>query len=328
MIFGILEIGLGGMALLFIPLLLLGAALSRKMMGGPLPAGNYVASICSYSFLAAALFALGIGSIQARRWAHALNLILSWAALIFGVIVTIAMTILLPSSFMAGFRHAAANTPGAQPMPTGVMAVILTLTIVFFSVLLVGLPLAFLLFFSRKDVAATCRRRDPVECWTDRSPLPVSAASMLFAYGAVYSLLLAVTTPVFPFFGRYLTGIPAGAALIALAALDGYLAIAFYRLRLLGWWIAVTDIVLRLISIILTHRHDDILHAYSNMGWSQTQIDMMRANPAFRSGLGMMWWGVVMFVLMLAYLIWVKRYFSQAPPGAITDAPASPEIAS
>jgi hypothetical protein len=327
-IFGILEIALGGLSLLLIPLMLLGAAMSRKVAGGPLPAGSYVASICSYFFLAATLITLGIGSIQARRWARALNLILSWAALIFGVGTTIAMTVLLPSSFGAAFRQAAANAPNAAPMPTGVAAVILTLIIVFFSVLFVAVPLAFLLFFSRKDVEATCRGRDSVERWTDRSPLPVLAVSMLFAFGAVYALLLAVTTPLFPLFGKYLTGMPAAAVLIALAALDGYLAFAFYHLRLLGWRIAIGVLVLRMISTILTYRRDDLLRAYSNMGWSQAHVDMMRTNPAFQSGLGMLWWGVGLSVVLLGYLIWVKRYFNTpASQKAIMDAPTSPGVA-
>jgi hypothetical protein len=328
-IFGILEIGLGGLSLLLIPLMLLGAAMSRKIAGGPLPAGSYVASICSYSFLAAALITLGIGSVRARRWAWALNLILSWAALILGVGTTITMALFLPSSFGAAFHQAAANTPNAAPMPTGVAAVILTLIIVFFSVFFVAVPLAFLLFFSRKDVEATCRQLDPVERWTDRSPLPVLAVSMLFAFGAVYALLLAVTTPLFPLFGRYLTGLPAAAVLVAMAALDGYLAFAFYRQRLLGWWIAVCALVLRLISTVLTYRRDDLLRAYSNMGWPHAQVDMMRSSPAFRSGLGMMWWGVVLSVVTLGYLIWVKRYFkAPAAQNAMMDAPTSPGIAS
>lgn len=328
-IFGILQILLGGFSLLLIPFILLSAFMSRRVGAGPLPAGSYVAGICTYSFLATALITLGIGSIRARRWARALNLILSWLGLIVGVFGTIAIMVVLPTSFKAAFHQAAARAPNAPPMPTGVAAVVLTLMIVFFAVLFVAVPLAFLLFFSRKDVEATCRRRDPVERWTDRAPLPVLAVSILLAFGAVYSMLLAVTTPMFPFFGKYVTGIPASAIMIALAILDGYLAFAFYRLRAVGWWIAVSALALRLISTILTYRRGDLLGAYSHMGWSQAQIDMMRSNPGFRSGLGMIWWGVALSVLMLAYLIWIKRYFpTSSMQNVITGAPPSPEIVS
>ena len=129
-------------------------------------------------------------------------------------------------------RQAAANTPDAPPMSTGVMAVVLTFMIVFLAVVFVVVPLAFLLFFRRRDVEETCRRGDPVERWTDRCPLPVLAVSLLFAFGATYALLLAITTPMMPFFGRYLTGLPASTALVILAMVDRYLALAVYRLRL------------------------------------------------------------------------------------------------
>jgi hypothetical protein len=325
-IFGILEIALGGLAALMIPLMLLGAAMSRKVAGAGMPAGTYVANICSYSFAAAALVTLGVGSIQARRWARALNLILSWAGLIFGVIATIALAVFLPAGFMTAFRQAAANTPDTPPMSTGVMAVVLTFVIVFFSILLVVIPLAFLLFFRRKDVEETCRRRDPVERWTDRCPLPVLAVSLLLAFGATYALLLAVTTPMMPFFGKYLTGLPASAGLAVVAIIDGFLAFAIYRLRPAAWWTAVSLLLLRLVSAIVTYRRDDLLRAYSKMGWSQGQLEQMRSNPAFRTGLGMLWWGLILIVIFLGYLVWIKRYFRATAPSlaAAIDRPDVP----
>ncbi|MGA9980528.1 MAG: hypothetical protein WBQ08_18050 [Candidatus Sulfotelmatobacter sp.] len=329
-IYGIVEILLGALAALMIPFMLLSAVVSRRIPGGAMPAGTYVSGICSYSFLAAALVILGIGSIQARRWACALNLILSWIWLITGVVATVAMTVFMPSVFAASFRQAAAQNPDAPSLPTGVAAVVLTIIIVFASIFLVVLPIAFLLFFHRKDVAETCRRRDLVVRWTDRCPLPVLAVSLLFGCGAVYYLLTAVTTPVMPFFGTYLGGPAAVAALAIVAGIDGFLAISLYRLRPAGWWIAVGVLGLRLISATLTFRHADLLQLYAKMGWNETQLQHMSANPALRSGM-MLWWTLAFMVLFLGYLIWIKRYFAastnssnfgletppQAPSGSI-----------
>jgi hypothetical protein len=317
-IYGIVEIALGGLAALMIPMMLLGALFSRKVAGGTMPIGTYVSGICSYSFGAAALVTLGIGSIRARRWACAINLILSWFWLIVGVVATAAMTIFMPSVFAAAFRQAAEQTPNAPPMPTGVAAVVLTVVIVFFSIFLVLVPIAFLLFFRRQDVEETCKRRDPVERWTDRCPLPVLAVSLLFGFGAVYSVLTAVTTPVLPFFGRYLTGIGAAAGLVAMAGVEGFVALSLYRLRLAGWWIAVGALLLRVISAALTFRRTDLLDLYAKMGWSETQLQQMRANPALRSGSMMLWWSLAFSVLFLGYLVWIKRYFAApAPPTAV-----------
>jgi hypothetical protein len=314
-IYGIVQILLGALAALMIPFMLLSAALSRKLPGGAMPAGTYVSGICSYSLVAAALVTLGIGSIRARRWARALNLILSWFWLIVGAVATAAMTAFMPPIFASAFRQTAAQNPGAAPMPTGLAAVILTLMIVFFSIFLVLLPIAFLLFFKRKDVEETCRRRDPSERWTDRCPLPVLAVSLLFGGGAIFYLLMAVTTPVMPFFGRYFTGLAGAAVLVTVAVIDGSLAVFLYRLRLAAWWTAVGLLGLRLISSALTFRHTDLLELYSKMGWSETQLQQMRDNPGLRGGSIMLWWSLAFMLLFLGYMIWIKRYFA-APVGS------------
>lgn len=304
-----------------IPFMLLGAVMSRKIVGGSMPAGSYVSGICTYSFAAAALVTLGIGSIQARRWARALNLILSWAALILGVIGTIALAVFLPRVMMSAFQQAAASTPDAPPMSRGVMAVVLTIMIVFFSIVFVVIPLAFLLFFSRRDVEETCKRRDPVERWTDRCPLPVLAVSLLFTFGGVYAVLMAVTTPLLPFFGKYLTGFPAAGLLIVLAVVDGFLAIGLYRVRLAAWWTAIGLIAVRLVSAIVTYRRGDLMQAYSKMGWSQNQLEKLNANPAFRSGMAMIWWGLALTLIFLGYMIWIRRYFKAPPPSPVMAPP-------
>ena len=310
-----------------IPFMLLGAALSRKAMGGPMPAGAYVAGICSYSFAAAILVALGIGSIQARRWARALNLITAVVGLILGSIMTVFLAIVLPSGFMAGMHQAAVNTPNAPPLSTAAAAIILTLIILFFSFFFVAVPLAFLFFFSRKTVEETCKRRDPVERWTDRCPLPVLAVSLLLGFGAVYCLLTAVTTPIATLFGKYLTGWPAAVLLVVVAVLQGFLAFALYRLSLAGWWTTLITMSLRLISETITYGHADLLKAYSRMGWSQTRLDYMNANPTFHRG-GFLWFGVAISVIFVGYFLWTKRYFPGSAETEQANDPLPPPLSS
>jgi hypothetical protein len=326
-IFGILEIALGGLCALMIPFMLLGAVFSRKAMGGPMPAGTYVAGICSYSFAAAILVALGIGSIQARRWARALNLIAAVVGLIMGSIMTVFLTIAMPSGFMAGMHQAAANTPNAPPLSTAATAIILTLIIIFFSFFFVAVPLAFLLFFSRKTVEETCKWRDPVERWTDRCPLPVLAVSLLLGFGAAYCLLTALTTPIATLFGKYVTGWPAAVLLVGVAVLQGFLAFALYRLSLAGWWTTFITMALRLISETITYAHADLLKAYSKMGWSQTRLDFMNANPTFHRG-GFLWFGVAISFIFMMYLLWTKRYFRDVATPEQANAPPPPHLSS
>jgi uncharacterized membrane protein len=322
-VFGVIQIILGVLVALFIPMVLLGAVMSRKMTGTAMPMGTYLMTCLTYGALAIVLITLGIGSIRARRWAWALTLILSWFWLIIGVLATVLITAMLPSSFASGLSKAAAANPGAGGLPTGITAVILTFVIVLLAVFLVAIPLAFVLFYRRNDVETTCKGRDPVERWTDRCPLPVLAASLIFAGAASYYFFLSFTTPLVPFFGKYLTGVPGATGCLVLAAVDSFLAVWFFRVRLLGWWVGIVSLALRAISAAITFARGDLLQAYSRLGWKQAQLEMMSRSPVLRGHI-VLWWSLVYLLVGLGYMVWIKRYFHAAPAGVGAQPIADP----
>ena len=320
-VFGVFQIILGLLAALMVPFAVLGAFMSRLAPGGgAMRPGQLISGVATYAFASAALIGLGVGSVQMKRWGRALTLVTSWYWLIMGALVTVLVTAVLPvlmRGVLAQMKQTGSDAPSAD-VSTGVMAVILTVMIVFMAFFLVVVPIAFVVFYSRQDVAETCRRRDPVERWTDRTPLPVLGASVALFTGAVYMLLVGLTTPMFPFFGRYLTGIPAAGCLVALAALDLYLAIALFRLQSTGWWIAIVASPVRMLSMILTYGRADLMQAYSKMGMSDAQVQMLNSNPMFRGHI-ILWWSLISVLLFFGYLVWLKRHF-KAP------APATPEM--
>jgi hypothetical protein len=323
LIFGIIQIILGLLAALMVPFVVLGAFMSRLATGGAMRPGQFVSGVATYALIAAAFLALGMGSVQTKRWARALTLVSSWYWLIIGTLATVVMTAVLPVAMrgaLAQVQQSSANPPSAD-ITTGVMAVMITLMIVFLTVFLVLLPIAFVVFYRREDVERTCRHRDPVERWTDRTPLPVLGASLAFFVGALYTLLLAVTSPMLPLVGHYLTGIPAAGCLVLLAVLDLYLAIALFRLRLGGWWIAVIAAPLRMSAAALSYSRAGLMQAYAKMGWSDAQLQMLNSNPIFHSRifLGM---GVTVMLGFFGYLLWLKRYFKT--PAVTTSAEAMP----
>jgi len=324
MIFGVLQIILGLIAALMVPLIALGAFLSHLAPGGALRPGHYLSAVCSYVFIAVAFVWLGIGSVRTKRWARSLTLVVSWYWMILGALITVLMTAALPVAMRTALQMQE-NTPGAPSaaVSTGVMAVILTIIIVFSAIVLVVVPIAFVIFYSRQDVAATCRARDPVEPWTDRTPLPVLGASIVYFVGALYLLATAVSTPVFPFFGRYLTGIAGFVCFFVLAALDAFLAVALFRLRVWGWWLAVVTVPVRAVSMAFTFAKADLMQAYSKMGMSDTQLQMLQSNPFLRSRV-ILWWSLISLVIFFGYLFWLKRYFRNPPaPSTVETLSAS-----
>ena len=322
-VFGVAQIILGLLAALMIPFVALGAFMSRMAPGGTMRPGQFISGVATYAFMAAVLITLGIGSVQMKRWARAVTLVLSWYWLVMGALFTILLTAMLPMTIRGALAQAQRNGPGgpSPELSTGIMAVIITFIIIFVAVFLVIVPIAFIIFYGRKDVAETVRRRDPVERWTDRTPLPVLGASLIFAFGALYLLLVGLTTPLFPFFGRYLTGITATLCFVLAAAFDAYISVALFRLQTAGWWTATLTLPIRLLSAALTYGRADMMRAYSKMGMSNEQLKLLNSNPMFR-GHVVLWWGLMSMVLLFFYLLWLKRYFKTAEPSPADAVPA------
>lgn len=314
-LFGILQIILGLLAALMIPLAMLGVFMSRFAPGATMHPAQIVSGIVSYGVIAAAFVTLGIGSIRMLRWARALTLVSSWYWLVVGVLVTILLTAVMPMAMRTALAKAQQNTPNAPPpeLTTGIMAVMVTFFIVFAALFLVAIPIAFIVFYSRNDVALTCRHRDPVERWTDRAPLPILGASVVLFVGALYMFVTGISTPLFPFFGRYLTGIAGGACFFVLGAIDLYLAVGIFRLQSSAWWIAVLLSPVRLLSMALSYARADLMQAYGKLGFSDTELQTLNSTPMFRSHV-ILWWSLISLILFFAYLIWLKRFFK--PPAA------------
>ena len=319
MIFGIIQVILGLLAALMIPFAMLGAFMSRLVPGGAgMRPAQIVSAIITYALISATLIAVGIGSLQAKRWARALTLVTSWYALIVGALTTILVTAALPVSIQGFMAEAQRNTPGSSSpgLSTAVMAIILTLIILFVAFFAILVPLAFVIFYGRKDVELTCRFRDPVERWTDRAPLPVLGASVYLTFAAFFLISKALSTPVFPLFGRYLTGIAGAACLLAFAALNMYFAVAIFRLRVAAWWIAIVTAFLQIFSMAITYARADLMQAYSKLGFSENELRVLNSTPLFRSHI-FLWWGLLSGVIFIAYLLFLKRYFKPSMPPEI-----------
>src|ERR1017187_4823253 len=170
-IFGILTLLLGCLAGLFVPLMLFGQMAAAKVPNAPpVNHASMVPGMAVYGLLAVALIWLGIGSIQARRWARALLLIFSWSWLIFGVLMTAIMPFVM-SKAMANLPPNAKTGQPAMP-PAAITGMVIGMTLFFF-VIFVVVPAVWTFFYNSRHVKATCEARDPVTRWTDACPLPV-----------------------------------------------------------------------------------------------------------------------------------------------------------
>jgi MFS family permease len=305
MVFGILLIILGAMVALMIPFMLLGQFMAGRMPGmEPTPMRFLLPAVLMYLGLAVAFVWLGIGSIQCRRWARALVLIIAWMWLIMGVIGTISAGFIMP----VVFAHPPAGSP---PMPPAGIAVFTVIMLAICSVFYIGIPAALVFFYKSRHVQATCEARDPVPRWTDACPLPVLAISLMLGCAVVFlPLTMLVYKSLVPCFGSYVTGLPGAVILLVTAVLFAWAARATYRLNMAGWWVAFLGFALWMASAAITMARVGLLPMYEKMGFPQAQLDMLK-QMGFLEGPWLWIMLVACWLPFLGYVIYTRKYFKK-----------------
>lgn len=300
--FGILEIVLGVLAALMIPLMLLGQAMAAQTNPEPMPLRQLIPAVVSYVLISAMLVSVGIGSCKTRRWARALSLVIAWSWLGLGVITMVMSAFSLPSMLKA-------TQSQAQQVPEAALLIGMIVGMVFTSVLFIAVPAVLVVFYRSPHVKATCEARDPSQSWTDACPLPVLGLSLWLGLAAVGSLAMPLSTHgVLPVFGKVLSGPGGSLCCVILALLWGYCAWAVYRLRPAGWWIVLISLCLLSVSAWITFTRVELAELYRVMGYSERQIDSIK-RFSFLQGHRLAYWSTAGVVPMIAFLLFVKRYF-------------------
>ncbi|MFZ0035758.1 MAG: hypothetical protein WAK60_12325 [Sedimentisphaerales bacterium] len=308
-VFGILQIILGGLCALMVPFMVMGMIASASLRNSSAPPVNtsmMVPVILLYVLAAVWFIWMGIGSVKARRWARSLILVSSWLWLICGIGGLVFILLLLPQMYD--------RMGQSGQMPPAAVAVMKCVMMGFMTVIYVIIPAVLVLFYGSKNVKATCEFRDSKVRWTDKCPLPVLAASLLFGVWAVSMLFCGAYGWTFPFFGFIATGAKGAAIALVVMLLYGYVAIGLYKLNIKAWWCAVLFTILWALSTVITFSRVTLLDFYQKMNFSQQLLDFYK-----QSGLPNTYTVVLFsslwFIGFLVYLLYTKKYFAPAPPG-------------
>ena len=300
--FGILLILVGCVCALFVPLMLAGQAMAPQTTGAAPDYRTILPVVVMYGALAVLFVWLGIGSIQARRWARALVLIVAWLWLVMGVIVVGFRAVFLPWILDN-------PPPGVEPLPEAARVVMMVVMSGVMAVCFVALPGLLVLFYRSRHVKATCEARDPVQRWTDACPLPVLGLSLVLGCCAVSMLpMLFAYHSVVPCFGRLVSGAPGTGLMLVMIAWWGYCAWAIYRLKPAGWWAIVIGFGVMLVSALLTFTRVDLVEMYRLMGYPEEQIQQMQRYNLFK-GRNMLLFITSGSLVWFGYLAWVRKYF-------------------
>jgi len=316
-IFGILQIILGAISVLVVPLMILGAIVGKSHGGSgmeQISIGQMIPGAAMYLIMGVWLVWMGIGSIMARRWARALILVSSWVWLIGGLNGIIFMLLLMPGVF---------NQIGNSENMTPEMIAIGKIAIfAFASFVFLVIPGVLLLFYSRKKVRLACENLDLLVRWTDKRPLPVLGLTIIFAVAAFSMLSTSFYGWVMPFFGVILSGVEgAVVALVGLAVL-AYLAWGSYKLKIKAWWLALIVFIASALSLAITFSRVGLMDFYEKMNFPAQQLEMARQVFAQRETTFFIY-SALWFIAILGYLLYTKRYFSPKPEQFTPSTPAS-----
>jgi hypothetical protein len=303
--FGIVEILIGGLCALGIPLMLFARIVASRRPDMP-ASHNVIPAMAVYACMAVAFIWLGIGSILARRWARAILLCGSAVGLCAGVLGCIFAAFTLPRLW-----ETMNERRPSLPPPALVVMEVTSATVMF--VIYVLIPGALFLFYRSPHVKRTCEVLDPVQRWTDRCPLPVLAMSLMMGFGAFSMFFLMASFRGFPVFGIFVSGGTAYLVSLAAFAVLLYLAWGFYRLKIQAWWIALGLQALSLLSTAVTlWGGTDMAQIYGRMVYdprAAAATMQLFTSPLFK---------VLMALSVIPWLAWllsIRRYFA-APPSA------------
>lgn len=257
-------------------------------------------AIFFYAAISVWLITVGLGSINMKRWARALSLIVAWTGLIIGANAIIAMVL-----FMPDFFQLMDSKEGIPPNVQGIVAVI---TMIMMACVYVIFPGVMVLLYSGKRVKQACEYYNPQPSWADSRPLPVLAACFLFFFQAFGMLPMMFFLKGFPLFGLVIGG-PAGILLVGLTVLLLLvIALGLYRLRLEAWWGAIIATLFLFGSFTVTFFRMDSLELMKLMDMSEQEIEALNMgsfldSPAFTVQM------VGSIVILLAFLLFIRRYF-------------------
>jgi len=275
------------------------AALLMTPSGYPLSYG--LISVAMYAAISIWFLVMGIGTIRGSRWARMLMLSASWFSLLAGITAMLFVTSVFPKMFS-----------GVEMGKEAIIIAAITVGVTLSTIYLL-LPLTGILFYSGRNVRATCEHRHPVPSWTERCPLPVLILVLLMFTSACSGLMQTITNFIYPFFGTLLSGTPGLTAWITNGAVCLFIAAGLYKQKPAAWWGVLVYYALFMLSNILTFSRITMADFYRIANYPESlQIQMQQSG-----WMDEMWFikiGLLAAVPTLIYLLFIKRYFEQPEP--------------
>jgi len=232
-----------------------------------------------------------------------------------------ALFILAAAPQMLSLVHKASSATTLPASAAPIAATAMTIAVVFgvgvAVVLYLVIPAVFLWFYRSDETRKALEFYDRQPRWTDELPIPVLAMLLVAVFGAAFCLL-SLATSVVPLFGLLLSGVPASAILVLLAAAFALAAFLIYHKRLAGWSLGVGLYLLIQASWLVSIMLVGMPAIATASGTPQEQIDSMRDSIAWHPAF-MTMTGVVFLLAAVLYALYARKFFNSAVATASTQ---------
>ncbi len=257
------------------------------------------------------------GCFAFRRWARPFALTLAWGWLYLGGVMTISLAVTMGAlrEAMVGSMDRAVETAGGETATSaidGIFTVVMMVYFAFMLVFLILLPAAVLWLQWSKEVRLTLESRDPVLRWTDRHAAPLIGLTIGATVFAVVSLpgLLMMRAP---WMRPFLPEGPLKYLWFLVPVVWASVAWGSYRRHIAAWILALLALAGSVVFGAASMNGIDWAAVYQGMGIPEKELAAMSGmmeNLYTPAKLGLIM--AASMLPMLAFLIWVLRYFRAA----------------
>jgi hypothetical protein len=277
-----------------------------------------------YPIAATLLIWTGIGCVQKRRWVRPIVLIFASFGLLMGIVAFLSTCLTIPAISKAAATPTpvpfvlktskvvttSTTLPTTAPvvtttMPPPVMGPIIAGMVVTTLLFGLGIPLTFLLLFRGQHVRNTLEFYDPNWRWTEACPIPVLGLAIAMLIAALTIPMSALIGVMF-LFGVPVSGIPLFAAITVVTVLLVVTAWQVYRIKFIGWIIAIVMICIGSASWITTLFRTPVEEIYRASGLTAQQIEYSSQfrNPAMTGAVSIVW-----SALAIGFILYTRRFF-------------------
>ncbi len=288
---GIVELLIGALLLLFVPL---------SFLGGSTDSRSLAVSACVYLALAAFFGWTGAATLRRRRWARTLMHSVAGLWLVVGIAAFVFWLAMSP------IVHGMMATSQPQDFPSGLGTVVKIVISLMLLIVYVAIPAALFLILRSRSVRATVERHDPTVPWTDRVSAPVLSMILTLVYLGATGLLLAPFGGA-PFFGSLLGPWPSAAIWVAVAGLSAWLARLYYRADPRACWGTIALTLAGTASAVLTFLRVDSREMWGAFGLPDEQLELLGDSWLLGSS-GMIWMTLLSGASVIVYALHVRRH--------------------